>query len=118
MHAEQIAVHGGSSGLRDAGLLSSALARPRHLLAFRPDSTIFELAVAYCYGISKINHPFVDENKRTGTVVCETFLRINGYDLVCENDEWCEILLDVASGNINESEFANWVAVRVIPRDA
>src|SRR3546814_13224751 len=84
-HAEQLAEHGGGEGVRDAGLLESAMARPQNLAAYHePDAA--ELAAAYAYGIAR-NHPFVDGNKRTAAVVSETFLVLNGYVLTATHAE-------------------------------
>ncbi|MGL5074500.1 MAG: type II toxin-antitoxin system death-on-curing family toxin, partial [Waterburya sp.] len=79
IHLRQLAEHGGSDGIRDRGLLESALFRPRNLFNYG-NSTIFDLAAAYGYGITS-NHPFIDGNKRTSYVVMRTFLKLNGYDI-------------------------------------
>jgi len=76
MHKRQIAEHGGSDGVRDIGLLESALARPQNIAVYEPDADIARLAAAYAFGIAK-NHPFVDGNKRTSLVACRTFLILN-----------------------------------------
>jgi death-on-curing protein len=80
VHDEQIGEHGGGSGVRDDGLLVSALDRPRNIAAYEPGADLSRLAAAYGFGIAK-NHPFVDGNKRTALVVMETFLGLNGFDL-------------------------------------
>ncbi|HOO50002.1 MAG TPA: type II toxin-antitoxin system death-on-curing family toxin [Alphaproteobacteria bacterium] len=107
IHDEQLAEHGGLTGARDVKLLQSALARPQNILGYgSPD--ISELAAAYGYGISR-NHPFNDGNKRTAFVVTELFLLMNGYELIA-NDESCVlIMLKVASGDISEDVFADWI---------
>src|SRR5437867_3158804 len=79
IHARQIAEHGGSDGVRDMGLLESALARPQNLHAYEPDADIPALAAAYAFGIVK-DHPFIDGNKRTGYVAMRTFLVLNGIE--------------------------------------
>ena len=112
IHAEQIAEHGGADGLRDQGLLASALARPRHLRAYEPDSSLARLAAAYGFGVIN-NHPFLDGNKRTGAVICETFLRLNGLLLDAEDAAWCETILKVAAGDLSEDQFATWIEERV-----
>ncbi len=106
-HEEQLAEHGGSAGVRDLGLLESALARPMNLLAYgEPDFA--ELAASYGYGIAR-NHPFVDGNKRTAFVSVELFLWLNGYQLVA-NDAACVLtMLAVAAGDMDEASFAAWL---------
>ena len=79
MHKRQIAEHGGGDGVRDIGLLESALARAQNILAYEPDADIARLAAAYGFGIAK-NHPFVDGNKRMALVATRTYLLLNGYE--------------------------------------
>jgi death on curing protein len=107
IHEAQLAEHGGGTGLRDAGLLESALARPENLAAYgQPD--VADLAAAYGYGISR-NHAFVDGNKRTGFVAVELFLELNGHTL-CANDSACVMaMLAVSAGEITEAEFSGWI---------
>lgn len=100
MHAEQIAEHGGLSGLRDANALETSLARPLNKAAYG-ETDIFLLAAAYLYGIVR-NHPFVDGNKRTGYLAAFTFLYINGYIIDADNPEVIAFVLDVAAGEIDE----------------
>lgn len=105
-HREQLAEHGGGDGVRDAGLLESAMARPQQLAAYgEPD--IADLAAAYAYGIAR-NHPFVDGNKRTAAVVSETFLVLNGYILAANDAELVVAFLDLAAGELSEKELADW----------
>ena len=105
-HAEQLAEHGGSEGVRDAGLLESAMARPQNLAAYgQPDAA--ELAAAYAYGIAR-NHPFVDGNKRTAAVVSETFLMLNGHILTATDAELVVAFLALAAGDLSEEETAVW----------
>lgn len=105
-HAEQLAEHGGAEGVRDDGLLESAFARPRNLADYGdPDAAA--LAAAYAYGIAR-NHPFVDGNKRTAAVVSETFLVLNGYDLIATDAELVVAFLELAAGNLSEDELADW----------
>jgi len=109
IHRRQLAEHGGTEGLRDEGLLESALARPINLLAYsedRPD--INDLAAAYAYGIVK-NHPFVDGNKRVGYVVCRTFLILNSADIKATQEEKYSTFLKLAEGTINQHELADWL---------
>jgi death-on-curing protein len=106
LHAAQIAEHGGGEGIRDAGLLESALSRPRNLALYgEPDAA--ELAAGYAYGIAR-NHPFVNGNKRTAAVVSELFLRRNGYLLKATNAEVVVVFLALAAGEFSESELADW----------
>ena len=114
VHEEQLAEHGGSAGLRDEGLLHSALARPQNLAAY-DDPGLAELAAAYAYGIVR-NHPFVDGNKRTAFVVAELFLAMNGLTLEADDAVCVVIMLDLAAGNLSESDLAAWLARHLRPR--
>lgn len=107
VHDVQIAEHGGGEGLRDAGLLESALARPVNLAAYgQPD--VADLAAAYGFGIAK-NHPFVDGNKRTAFVAMELFLDLNGYELTAGDAEALPVMLALAAGDLSETALAEWV---------
>ena len=107
IHEEQLAEHGGAEGVRDAGLLESALAKPRHRANYgEPDAA--ELAAAYGWGISR-NHPFLDGNKRTAFVAVELFLDLNGWQLVASDADCVMAMLQVAAGEIAEEAFADWV---------
>jgi death on curing protein len=107
VHEHQLAEHGGATGVRDQGLLESALARPENLAAYgKPD--IADLAAAYGYGISR-NHAFIDGNKRTGFVATELFLELNGYALAADDVECVVTMLAVAGGDVTEAEFAVWI---------
>lgn len=109
IHRRQLAEHGGMDGVRDAGLLSSALARPQHLLAYSSERPILtRLAAAYAYGIAK-NHPFLDGNKRTAYVVCRTFLLLNGSDIEATQEEKYLTILQLADGNLSEEKLAEWL---------
>lgn len=111
IHEAQLREHGGMAGTRDAGLLTSALARPANLMAYgTPDACA--LAAAYGYGLSR-NHPFLDGNKRTGFVATELFLRLNGYDLIASDADCVLTMLAVAAGDITEDEFAAWLRQHV-----
>jgi death-on-curing protein len=105
-HAEQLAEHGGAEGVRDAGLLDSAMARPRNL-ADCGDPDAAALAAAYAFGIAR-NHPFVDGNKRTAAVVSETFLALNGHALGASDAELVVAMLALAAGELSEDELADW----------
>lgn len=107
LHDESLAAHGGASGLRDEGLLESALARPLNLVAYgQPD--VAELAAAYGVGLAK-NHPFVDGNKRAAFLAVGLFLRLNGHRLVASQADATITMLSVAAGDISEAEFAIWL---------
>jgi death on curing protein len=113
IHHRQIAEHGGSEGLRNEGLLLSALARPQNLLAYgEPAPDLAFLAAAYAYGIAR-NHPFVDGNKRTALVAARTFLILNGVDLEATQDDKVLTFLNLAEGVISEEELADWIRKRI-----
>lgn len=113
IHHRQIAEHGGSEGLRDEGLLLSALARPQNLLAYgEPAPDLASLAAAYAYGIAR-NHPFVDGNKRTALVAARTFLILNGVDLEATQDDKVLTFLNLAEGTISEEQLAVWIRKRI-----
>ncbi len=106
-HDEQLAEHGGATGIRDRGLFESALARPQNLAAYgEPDAAA--LAAAYCYGLAK-NHAFVDGNKRISLVALEAFLLLNGYELDADDGQCVLIILSVASGSMDENGLAEWI---------
>ncbi len=111
IHDEQLAEHGGASGLRDLGLLQSALARPRHLAAYGK-ADVSALAAAHMYGLVR-SHPFVDGNKRTGLVLAELFLALNGYALAATDAECVTITLGVADGSTTESALAAWIRGKI-----
>jgi death-on-curing protein len=107
LHAESLAEHGGSSGLRDEGLLESALARPLNLAAYgNPDFA--ELAAAYGMGLAR-NHPFVDGNKRAAFLAVGLFLTLNDYRLHAAQVDATMTMLAVAAGDIDEPAFAAWI---------
>ena len=108
LHATLIARHGGLGGIRDAGLLDSALARPQNLFAYGEPS-LFELAAAYCAGVVR-NHPFIDGNKRVGLAVADVFLQLNGFEIVAAEPEAVFMIRDLAAGEIAEAELAAWIA--------
>ena len=113
LHEEQLTEHGGAVGLRDLGLLQSALARPQHLAAYgEPDTAA--LAAAYGYGIAR-NHPFVDGNKRTTFTVTELFLMLNGYELVADDPSCVVTMLQLAEGRLSETRFASWIRANLAP---
>jgi death-on-curing protein len=107
MHDRLLAEHGGSAGIRDAGLLESALARPQNLLAYGKPS-LFDLAAAYACGMIK-NHPFVDGNKRTGFMAAFVFLGINKIHLAAAESDVVVQTLAVAAGELDEAGYGNWL---------
>jgi len=112
IHDRQIAEHGGSAGVRDEGLLESALARAPQLLAYGdPAPDLADLAAALAQGLAR-NHPFVDGNKRTAAVACETFLELSGAALEAEDLELYPLYLALAEGKLGEKEFAAWLRGR------
>lgn len=116
IHRRQIAEHGGDDGVRDMGLLESALARPQNIEAYEPDADMARLAASYGFGIIK-NHPFIDGNKRTGYVVTELFLVKNGYELSAEPTDKYLTFLSLAEGSLSEDELAAWLRERIAPCD-
>ncbi len=114
LHDESLAEHGGAPGLRDEGLLESALARPQRRESYgKPDFA--ELAAAYGVGLAK-NHPFVDGNKRAAFLAVGVFLALNGQRLVATQAEATLTLLGVASGDLDEAAFAAWIRTHTAPR--
>jgi len=113
IHHRQIAEHGGSEGLRDEGLLSSALARLQNLFAYsEPSPDLAALAAAYAFGIAR-NHPFMDGNKRTALIAARTFLLLNSVDLKASQDEKVLIFLQLAEGLLTQEELADWIRNRI-----
>ena len=108
VHKMQIAEHGGTDGIRDEGLLLSALARPQNLYAYKENVEIYDLAASYAFGIAK-NHPFLDGNKRTSYVVMRTLLLINGYDISTTQKEKFITFLKLAEGNLTEENIVHWI---------
>ena len=108
VHETQLSEHGGAIGVRDQGVLESALARPRQIYAYADKPSLPQLAAAYAVGIVK-NHPFVDGNKRTAWVVCATFMELNGRRVTAEQADVVETMLAVAAGEISHEELADWL---------
>ena len=106
MHARQLAEHGGGMGIRDEGLLESALRRPQNKFSYeKPD--IADLAAAYAYGIAK-NHPFIDGNKRTALVASRTFLLLNGYQVTATKEDRVRTFMGLAASEVSEEALAAW----------
>jgi death-on-curing protein len=113
IHDRQLAEHGGSAGVRDEGLLESALARPQQLYAYGdPMPDLADLAAALAFGLAR-NHPFVDGNKRTAAVCCETFIEMNGAMLDAGDLELFQKYLPLAEGKLAERDFAAWLRERI-----
>lgn len=109
IHDRQLAEHGGTSGVRDEKLLESALARPQQTYAYgNPAPDLVDLAASLAYGLAR-NHPFVDGNKRTAAVACETFVMLNDTVLEADNLELYPIFLALAEGKLAEKDFAAWL---------
>ena len=114
MHAELIAGHGGAEGLRDPGLLSSAVARPKNRRAYGRSSSIFELAAVYGTGMVR-NHPFIDGNKRVALMVIYAFLEMNGYRLEAPEVEAVGMMLALAAGETDEGSLSRWLKRYSVP---
>jgi death on curing protein len=115
IHRRQLAEHGGGEGVRDPGLLDSALARPKNLAAYSESQAgpdLATLAASYAWGLVR-NHPFVDGNKRTAYVVCRTFILLNGRDLEASSEEKYLTFLRLAEGRLAEQELASWIRDRL-----
>jgi death on curing protein len=113
IHDEQLAEHGGGIGVRDAGLLDSALARPQNRFAYDPAVDLPTLAAAYAFGLAR-NHPFVDGNKRTAFVAAEVFLELNGMTLTANDQDCVLTTVRLAAGEMEESAYAEWLRANAI----
>ena len=114
-HERQLAEHGGPIGVRDDGLLESALARPENLQVYG-DPDLADLAAAYTFGLAK-NHPFIDGNKRTSLAACTTFLLMNGYRLPIDDTANIATWQALAAGTVTEADLAAWLRSRVVQID-
>jgi death-on-curing protein len=108
VHDEQLAEHGGGEGVRDEGLLDSALARPPNRSTYDQKADLAALAAAYAFGIAR-NHPFIDGNKRTAYVAMELFLSLNGLELTASDHDAVLTMIKLAAGEIGEDELAIWI---------
>ena len=115
-HAEQLALFGGPDGIRDLGLLESALARPQNKYSYG-ETNLAVLAAAYGFGIVR-NHPFVDGNKRTALASMIVFLNLNKLDLDAPQEAATAIVLALAAGEIGEDVLARWIADNIRPPEA
>lgn len=111
-HNDQIAQHGGLQGIRDQGLLESALSRPQMKAQFGKVD-LATLGAAYAYGLAR-NHPFLDGNKRTALVVMETFLVLNGFEIAADNAEVVAVMLSVAAGEVTEDDLVLWLRSQLV----
>jgi death on curing protein len=113
IHDRQIQKFGGIPGVRDAGLLASALQRPKNR-AYYEDASVTELAATYAIAIAQ-GHPYMDGNKRTGFIVAATFLAINGWVLSANDEDVIQAFLDVANGVVDEAALAQWFENHILP---
>ena len=115
IHSDQIQAHGGSLGLRDRGLLESALERPRNRLHYDPGADLPTLAAAYGFGLGN-NHPIVDGNKRVAFQAMYLFLGLNGFRIEAPEEEVVAVILSLASGDLDEPGLADWLRDHLSPR--
>lgn len=114
IHNRQLSEHGGQPGVRDEGLLSSALARAENLHAYDPENaSLPALAAAYAFGIAK-NHPFLDGNKRTALVVSLLFLQLNGHSISANKEDRYKVFYGLAAGTVSEDELTIWFTKHLI----
>ena len=112
LHEESLAQFGGARGLRDEGLLDSALARPQNILAYYPAPAIAELAAAYAWGLIR-NHAFIDGNKRAAFLSIGLFLMVNNYRLTAPAHEAVHMITSMAAGQVREQDLAAWIAAHM-----
>jgi death-on-curing protein len=115
IHDRLLALHGGAIGLRDQGLLESALARPLQHHVYADSPSIISLASVYTAGIVR-NHPFIDGNKRTGFVVGVLFLELNGFNFTADEESATQAVLGLAAGTIEEDAYASWLQANSTPK--
>jgi death-on-curing protein len=115
LHEESLATFGGAPGLRDEGLLDSALARPQNTHAYNAGSTLADLAASYAFGLAK-NHAFVDGNKRAAFLSIGMFLAINGFRLAADQVDAIRTILAVAVGELDEEGLSAWIQENSVPR--
>ncbi len=116
IHDEQLAEHGGGTGVRDVGLLESALERPRNRFAYDAAADLATLAAAYAFGLAR-NPPFIDGNKRTSFVAAEVFLDLNGMILTASDEDCVLTMLRLAAGEIEDDAFADWLRANSVQRE-
>jgi len=115
LHDRLLALHGGAAGLRDDGLLKSAVARPQQHFAYAESHDIVDMAAAYTWGVVR-NHPFVDGNKRTGFVVGVLFLELNGYRFVASEEDAAQAVLKLAGNKLDEADYSSFLRGNVVRR--
>ena len=115
LHGESLAEHGGLEGVRDIGLLRSAMARPQNILAYGGETDIAALPAAYGVGIAR-NHPFADGNKRAAFIATAVFLLLNGLELIADQADATVVMLAVAAGEMDEAAFADWIRENIRSR--
>lgn len=112
-HREQLAEHGGGDGVRDMGMLQSALARPQNAFHYNQVVSLSKLAACYAFGIAK-NHAFTDGNKRTAYVVMRAFLVMNGFDIQATQEEKYLTVYDLSAGDLTEEQLADWIESKMV----
>jgi death on curing protein len=115
LHDRLLALHGGAAGVRDAGVLKSALARPQQHLAYAKSADIIDLAAIYTAGIVR-NHPFIDGNKRTGFVVGILFLELHGYHFTASEEDAAQAVLGLAASNLDEAGYSSFLRGNAVRR--
>jgi death on curing protein len=115
IHDRLLAHHGGATGLRDLGLLQSALARPRQHYAYAKTPDVVEMAALYTAGAVR-NHPFVDGNKRTGFVIGVLFLELHGFDFKAGEEDALQAVMALAAGTLDEARYTEWLRENVKSR--
>ncbi|MDP6572270.1 MAG: type II toxin-antitoxin system death-on-curing family toxin [Rhodospirillales bacterium] len=113
-HKRLIAEHGGNPEIRDPGLLESALSRPVNRLNYDPQASLFDLAASYAFGLSS-NHPFIDGNKRIAFTAIAMFLGDNGYRFMPDKGDALQVILALASGEVDEPDLARWIEANAEP---
>jgi death-on-curing protein len=116
LHERSIMRHGGSRGMRDEGLLDSALARPQNIMAYGDSPSLSQLAAAYAFGSAK-NHAFVDGNKRAAFAAMGLFLKLNGWNLIASKVDATLVMLRVAASEMSEEQLAQWIEANIAPRE-
>ena len=116
LHAESLRLFGGAAGVRDLGLLQSALGRPQHLFAYQPEADVFALAAAYGFGIAR-DRPARDGNKRTALLAMRAFLFLNGQRLAPEEADTVQHILHLVAGELDEDALSNWLRAHSRLRD-
>ncbi len=113
IHDRILALHGGAEGIRDQGLLESALARPRQMYAYADDPDLADLSAALTVAVVR-NHPFVDGNKRTGFLLGVLFPELNGLEFAAKEEDAAQAVLSLAAGSLTEGQFRNWLRDNIV----